>query len=299
MRRETILALIRKEEEQREIRLKAEWTTRHTNSTELNWFNIPFEKIQRAAALKPGEIDGTIRGINNFENVCLTGEFLRVAPKTYHHQVGGSEYSNRDASEVCCSTEPIGEVFCDLGISVAFFEYESHSKKVLRLNGDANDLWKLFTEVTPMEGRNGLREHRVVIETLVGTQMTSLLTRYLSESDLARQAAQGPALKHSRRLKKSRARALSPDAIAKREFEARARAREALSQLLGASCKGILDEWSPTELLGYLRLCQKHEWVLKELMTWSGRTPLGSKALCLEDIEVALDMAKVKSVMDS
>ena len=93
MRRETILALIRKEEEQREIRLKAEWTTRHTNSTELNWFNIPFEKIQRAAALKPGEIDGTIRGINNFENVCLTGEFLRVAPKTYHHQVGGSEYS--------------------------------------------------------------------------------------------------------------------------------------------------------------------------------------------------------------
>jgi hypothetical protein len=106
--------------------------------------------------------------------------------------------------------------------------------------------------------------------------------------------------RHAKKLAKSRERAARPDNVAKRAQEARDRARVSLSKLMELSTfKPVIDKWSPQELLNFLKLCHDSGDILLELEGWARKLPLGAKQLQLDDIQAALDLAKVRGVMES
>ena len=247
-----------------------------------------------------------IAALVNILDAVHQANFTQDKIKAYTHKIGGDTYHVSD-SPCCSAPNPIHEgSFYDLGISLVV----AAGNCKLRLSGDDD-----FVNFTPslrycplfIESYNNQckisswmsSEVWTSIETLWADQFKLFRAEYSALAAELRPNGETLAAAHTKKIAANRARAARPDQVAKREQEARARAQASLSSLLTVSCSSVLDKWTPEELLSYLRLCQTHGYVLRELMTWSGKTPLGSKVLELEDVVTAIEMAKVSSVMSS
>lgn len=290
-------AMVRQEEDARAAAARAEHAKRALDPND--WYGKQAFKEERQTT---EQRDALVKGVCLALFACKQAELARGEMKGYSQQTGGHPYSNdkRPLDEPCCSPKTRHGVWVDTGISMTF---QGHAG--LRLSGDPSEL-------RSTAGATGVPAFVRVLAPgctqtlwnsasgLVQADYDALCARYDALVAELEPAADRVAEKHSKKLEKSRERAKRPEVVARREAEARARGRDSLSRLLGGpTCKGILDKWGPEDLLTYLKLCQKHEYVLKELMRWSGQNPLGSKAIELEDVTTALEMAKVRDVMDS
>jgi hypothetical protein len=237
------------------------------------------------------------------------------AMKGYTYQFGGQAGSQRKAADPCCSGVARHGVYVDMGLTLNTPGWTDvglgpiQGREAVRLSGDpgevhetVNDMTQLAVPPTYVRAICPSVDARTwwEVRTLFEDELAALKARY---DELVVKIAPDVdrfAERYSKKLARSRARSARPDNVAKREAEARTRARESLSQLMcGSTFQRILDRWSAEELLKYLRLCQTESGVLKELMLWSSRVPLGSKQIALEDVEVALELAKVRGVMES
>lgn len=100
-----------------------------------------------------------------------------------------------------------------------------------------------------------------------------------------------------REIEKARERAARPDVQAKRDEEARVRAKASLSKVLFAS-RSLVQDVSADEVLSLLKLAEKKE-LVKELIKWAGCNPRGFAVVKAEDVTEALDRARVLEVMKS
>jgi hypothetical protein len=272
-----------------------------------------------------------VKGLVLALQIIQEGEFKAdYEMKAYTTQTGGSSWGGdrRELKDVCCSSEDWGpqggrvSAYVDMGISLHL-----DGRPMMRLNGDKGDIHSTPPLYNPDGSlrKNPLIPHFVRVLTGNHSHVDDIwdgVLRLLPDTVVCEDNQEGyyesfcrkydtlvaelaPRVKkhaerHVLKTEKARERAARPDVVAKREGEARARGRESLSKLLGGPrCKKILDKWGPEDLLTYLRLCQEHEMVLKALMRWSGQNPLGSRTIELEDVTNALEMAKVRDVMDS
>jgi hypothetical protein len=267
-----------------------------------NWFSG--RSFDRKEHRKRDQLEKLVKGFMMALWACKDGRIERGDMKGFTYSVTAGAFTDVDCSQKRTVTESKErhKVYVDVGLSLVF---QGHVG--IRLSGDP-DAIRAKPGCVPQFVQGVLKSYGVVgteavywegIIALQQEDFEGLCQRY--EAVLAEIAplADKVAEKHWRKLEKSRERATRPEVVAKREAEARARARESLSKLLGTSAKSVLDVWTAEDILKYLRLCQKHGYILRELMTWSGQTPLGSKAIELEDVQTALEMAKVRDVMES
>jgi hypothetical protein len=292
--------VIQKVEDAIVFALSADWTARQGKPNDY-WASKPWSVIEQENRWSVAAKSEAVQSMVTFERAFTEGVIQKDDPRTYLGSQGAYWNSRRTVEPVTFPMELAhNRVHVDLGLTLCV------EGKRVRVDGSTKDVYdeKNFPPVLRALAQDAahdvLTRCWVQLEPFIRVDAQNFLTGYQEVVASIMKDADQLIEKHQKRLDKSRARAARPEVVAKREAEARTRARESLSALLtGPAAREILDEWSHDDLLGYLRLCQKHERILKELMTWSGRTPLGSKALCLEDVEVALDMAKVKTVMDS
>ena len=300
--------IVRDDETHRVAKARAEYAGIKATQPTSYWASRSEDEFLAREKQTVQDRDNVVRGLVLVTMAAKEAGVVRADPKGYSTQSGGHSFGGRKADEPCCSCELVHNVYVDMGLSI---RTPGWAGGTMRVSGDAGDVHD-----RPPAHQGARPQPPVFVRELCGSGLRDEVwaaCRQLIAEDLARleaaydaavleatPAATRVAEKHAKKLDKSRERAARPDKVAKRAAEAKERARESLSKLLGnANCKGILDKWGPEELLGYLRLCQKHEYVLKELMAWSGRLPLGSKVLELEDIQAALEMAKVRDVMES
>jgi hypothetical protein len=288
-------AIVREEEEATVKAQRAEHAKRALDPNDW-WGKRPFEENR----LAPDAREKLVRGLALALFAAKEGVLERGEMKGCSRQEGGHPYGGRALDGLCCRPKDTHGVYVDMGLSLKFSGHAG-----LRLSG------------APEEVRGSKDSAPQYVKEIVGNSnldagvwkrvaalrqadVDGLCARYDALVAELEPAFERTAERYSKKLAKSRERAARPDTVAKRKAEARARGRESLSKLLGNyTCKGILDKWGPEELLTYLRLCQKHGYVLKELMRWSGQNPLGSEVIELEDVTTALEMAKVRDVMDS
>lgn len=103
-----------------------------------------------------------------------------------------------------------------------------------------------------------------------------------------------------RELEKSRRKAESPGVKAKREEEARARVRAGFTATLYRS-RDVVRESSAEDVMKLFESSGDPKWValVNELARWRATNPLGSKVVRLEDVEEALQGARVREVLES
>lgn len=291
----SVEAIVRDEEDRRVEASRKEHARRALDPNDW-WGKQPF-KEERPSPADRGKL---VRGLALALFAAKEGVLERGEMKGYSRQDGGHPYGGRSLEGPCCRPKEAHGVYVDMGVSLKF---QGHAG--LRLSGAPEEV-RGSKETAPqyareLAGNNGLDAGLWArVAGLRQADVDGLCARYDALVAELEPAFERTAERYSKKLAKSRERAARPDVVAKRQAEARGRGRESLSKLLGNyTCKGILDKWGPEELLTYLRLCQKHGHVLRELMRWSGQNPLGSEVIELEDVTTALEMAKVRDVMDS
>jgi len=303
--RERIEQIVRADRDAKLAKARAEYE--HVKRTQpTNWVaSRPFDEHSHKASY--GDCAEVVMSLVAVCDAVRECRVSRSEMKGFPYRSGGQSGAKRDPKEPCCDSVERHGFYTDLGLSLMTPRF---GKGYIRLSGDPEDVHEVpnamnpavktvpafVKAIAPYADAGLWAEVRKLVEpelAALEAQYDELVARIAPEADRF-------AERYARKLQKSRERAKRPDQVAKREAEARARARESLSGLMGGpSFKSVLDKWSAADLLGYLRLCQTDAAVLRELMSWSTKLPLGSKSLELSDVEAALELARIRDVMES
>lgn len=236
-------------------------------------------------------VDQTIKekaalGIYKISEAFRTGELKLSGVMTHPFRTGFSH------------PEPIGEIFIDYGISLHYYgESFRLTGSIEEFNSLSSKYVPFFEKLIPDEARVLTRAFwSEVYELLYPVIEEFYNTRILPAVDSLKESATALAQKHEKKIKKARERAVRPDVVEKKESKAREKAIDSFAKELNILKSA---DWDPELLHAVVDLCRNKRHVVESLVSWAARNPLGSKVLRVEDVQIALNMAKAQEVMES